>query len=182
MINIKYVGKKDSRADTVANTGLVWTKGQVHPVSDSKAALLLVHPDIWAIASGKDRVATKVVLLGSTWQPEVVEYGNGMTITTAALVEDAFLGAGLSVDEWNAQSEDVLKALLAEHLKKIEAEKPLDEEDETGFQKINVETMSKNELQAFALSQSNTKLNPRDSIDAMRKSVSEIMAGRPVNS
>lgn len=45
---IKYVGKKPSRPDTVANTGLVWFPDTVHIVTDQVASALLQHPDIWA--------------------------------------------------------------------------------------------------------------------------------------
>jgi hypothetical protein len=51
-MKIKYVGRKDSRDDNVASTGLVWKKGQVHEVSPNKAALLLLHPDIWKVVKG----------------------------------------------------------------------------------------------------------------------------------
>lgn len=48
---IKYVGKKTSRTDSVADTGLVWKQGQVHVVTDAVAERLLAHPDVWAESS-----------------------------------------------------------------------------------------------------------------------------------
>lgn len=47
-IAIKYVGKKPSKVDNVAETGLVWLPGQVHEVPVVKAAIMLQHPDVWA--------------------------------------------------------------------------------------------------------------------------------------
>lgn len=45
---ITYVGKKSSRSDSVAETGLVWKPGQVHVVTDAVAEKLLKHADVWA--------------------------------------------------------------------------------------------------------------------------------------
>lgn len=53
---IQYVGKKPSRADTVAGTNLVWTPGQVHAVEETAAKKLLAHPDIWE-SIGAEEVA-----------------------------------------------------------------------------------------------------------------------------
>ncbi len=50
-MRIKYIGKKDSRADTVAGTGIVWHgQGDVHEVPDAVAPKLLKHADVWAVA------------------------------------------------------------------------------------------------------------------------------------
>lgn len=53
---IQYVGKKPSRADTVAGTNLVWTPGQVHPVEEAAAKKLMFHTDIWK-SIGTEEVA-----------------------------------------------------------------------------------------------------------------------------
>lgn len=55
---IQYVGKKPQRSDSVADTGLVWTPGQVHVVTDSVAERLLAHPDVWAKVSIEDAIET----------------------------------------------------------------------------------------------------------------------------
>lgn len=44
---IQYVGHRDSKTDNVARTGLVWTQGQVHPVTDEAAKKLLGFPSLW---------------------------------------------------------------------------------------------------------------------------------------
>jgi hypothetical protein len=54
MIAIKYVGQKAQRADTVAGTGLVWKKGEIHVVPDAVAPKLLAHADIWRVADLTD--------------------------------------------------------------------------------------------------------------------------------
>lgn len=54
MARIKYVGLKQSRADTVAGTGLVWQAGETHEVSDpAKVSALLKHPHIWQLEDGE---------------------------------------------------------------------------------------------------------------------------------
>lgn len=62
---ITYVGKKPSRADTVAGTGLVWKPGEVHVVTEAVASQLLTHPDIWAEVSLEEAMVAK--------QPEVTD-------------------------------------------------------------------------------------------------------------
>ena len=53
-MKIIYVGLKQQKADNVAGTGLVWTRGQIHEVEDAvKAAKLLEHPLIWQDADSK---------------------------------------------------------------------------------------------------------------------------------
>ncbi len=50
-MRIVYRGTKEVKADNVAATGLVWTRGQVHKVEEvEKAEKLLAHPLIWADA------------------------------------------------------------------------------------------------------------------------------------
>lgn len=49
-MNITYVGKKASREDSVAGTGLVWRQGETLPVPVAAAMVLLRHPDTWARA------------------------------------------------------------------------------------------------------------------------------------
>ena len=47
-MRIVYVGCKEVKADNVAASGLVWTRGQIHEVEDVvKAEKLLAHPLIW---------------------------------------------------------------------------------------------------------------------------------------
>jgi len=51
---VVYVGLKEMKADNVAGTGLVWTRGEVHEVEDEeKAAKLFAHPLIWQNADEK---------------------------------------------------------------------------------------------------------------------------------
>ena len=45
---VQYIGKKASKADNVARTGLIWTQGQVHPVTDEAALRLLAFPSVWS--------------------------------------------------------------------------------------------------------------------------------------
>mgnify|MGYP003577970911 CR=1 FL=1 len=54
LIGIKYVGKKPSRADTVAGTEFVWTRGQIHAVPANIAQKLIKHPDIWVAVSAEE--------------------------------------------------------------------------------------------------------------------------------
>lgn len=65
-------------------------------------------------------------LLGADWEPESIEYAEGLTISIVDLVNQAFEASGYTVAEWNAQSEeDVQNALdmrLAVLTPKVEKE------------------------------------------------------------
>lgn len=53
-MKIVYVGLKEMKADNIAGTGLVWTRGEIHEVEDPvKAAKLLEHTLIWQNADAK---------------------------------------------------------------------------------------------------------------------------------
>lgn len=47
IVQIKYIGRKATKRDNVADTGLEWTPGQVHSVPRVAAIKLLRHPDVW---------------------------------------------------------------------------------------------------------------------------------------
>ena len=53
-MKIVYVGLKPQKADNIAQTGLVWARGEIHEVEDEeKAKKLLEHPLIWRDAAQK---------------------------------------------------------------------------------------------------------------------------------
>lgn len=63
-MKIVYIGHKEIKGDNIAQTGLTWTRGQVHDITDEKkAAALLEHKLIWASADGKspEQVAAMVL-------------------------------------------------------------------------------------------------------------------------
>lgn len=63
-MKITYIGHKEQKGDNVAQTGFVWTRGQVHDVTDEKkAAKLLEHKLIWACADGKTPEEITAMLL-----------------------------------------------------------------------------------------------------------------------
>lgn len=52
MQNIRYIGKKQQKVDTVAGTGVIWNgNGDVQPVPDKAAGKLLEHTDSWELAT-----------------------------------------------------------------------------------------------------------------------------------
>lgn len=64
MKKIVYIGHKEIKADNVAQTGVVWTRGQVQEiVDDKKAEVLLKHPLIWKDADGKKPEEIQELLL-----------------------------------------------------------------------------------------------------------------------
>lgn len=86
-MRIKYIGKKDSRADTVAGTGIVWLgHGDVHDVPDSAAAKLLRHADVWAVDAAD--APTSTAGLGDAKKPpadgDTGSGGNGGETLTEA--------------------------------------------------------------------------------------------------
>lgn len=47
LIPIKYIGNKEQKKDTVAGTGLVWRRGEIHFVPPLIAVKLTPHTDVW---------------------------------------------------------------------------------------------------------------------------------------
>lgn len=48
---VQYIGNKSTKTDNIARTGLVWSQGQVHPVTDEAAQKLLAYPTVWIEAT-----------------------------------------------------------------------------------------------------------------------------------
>jgi hypothetical protein len=64
MRKIVYIGTKEQKGDNVAQTGLVWTRGQIHEVlDDKKADKLLEHPHVWADAESKYEMVPEMALV-----------------------------------------------------------------------------------------------------------------------
>jgi len=54
-LKVRYVGKKDRRADTVAGTGLVWEgHGDVQLATPQAWDKLRRHPDVWELVVDDD--------------------------------------------------------------------------------------------------------------------------------
>lgn len=47
LIPILYIGKKERKVDTVAGTGLVWQRGEIHYLPPLIAAQLTRYADVW---------------------------------------------------------------------------------------------------------------------------------------
>jgi hypothetical protein len=72
LVGVKYVGKKPSKQDNVAGTGLIWSPGEIHVVPASLVPKFQAHPDVWAIVpvGEEDLQAVGLVVetLGTTQQ------------------------------------------------------------------------------------------------------------------
>lgn len=63
-MKIVYIGIKEIKADNIAQTGLIWKRGEVHDVTDEKKALkLLEHSLIWAKVDNKSPEEIAALLL-----------------------------------------------------------------------------------------------------------------------
>jgi hypothetical protein len=75
MRKIVYIGSKAVKADNVAGTGMIWTRGETKDVvDDTKAELLLKHSGVWADANKPFELAPIVgladVVQAPTPEPE----------------------------------------------------------------------------------------------------------------
>lgn len=60
MVDIKYVGKKPFALDNVAGSGKLWNgAGDIQPVTQPQAKILLKYPDQWALAKAEDAAAVE---------------------------------------------------------------------------------------------------------------------------
>lgn len=121
-VPIKYVGAKAQKSDNVANTGLVWTPGQVHFVPPSDAFLLMKHPDVWVVPADFD-VADVGVALGElpNKRPETPEEEASdplprleqMTKQEIALFSHRRFG--LSMDHSSMQKDEMIRNIVVMH-------------------------------------------------------------------
>lgn len=76
-MRIVYVGLKDMKADNVAGTGLVWTRGQIHEVEDeAKANKLLFHPLIWQDADKEYHLTPEPKAVPAEPRVSIIPTGN----------------------------------------------------------------------------------------------------------
>lgn len=61
MRKIKYVGKKEFKADLMYGTNLTWMQGETHLVEDAKANKLCVHTDVWEDVTGEEVVPGETI-------------------------------------------------------------------------------------------------------------------------
>lgn len=115
MSKVRYIGKKDQRADTVAGTGIVWLGyGDEREVPDAAVPRLLKHPDVWELveltASQTGLVNTTnptaalssvEILVGTSKQPAHIDIG-GEQVQLGTVVSLAFKASGATVAQWNA--------------------------------------------------------------------------------
>ena len=60
LVDIKYVGKKPFALDNVAGSAKLWNgNGDIQPVTQAQAKILLKYPDQWALANESDRAAVE---------------------------------------------------------------------------------------------------------------------------
>lgn len=62
VINVRYIGNKSIKTDTVCHTGVAWLgKDDVRPVSADVAAKLLAFPDVWVAADDDGQQLSQMV-------------------------------------------------------------------------------------------------------------------------
>lgn len=122
MAKIKYIGHKETRADTVTGSGVVWFgHGDVQEVPDASLDALLRHADVWELAapttetppdSTRRRPHTplydnsKVVLLHTALLPDTFTIKD-RAVTQAEAIQHAFHeDADLTEEQWNALTDE----------------------------------------------------------------------------
>lgn len=82
-MRVVYIGRKEQKGDNVAGTGLVWSSGQIHEVSDEKkAAKLLEHPNVWANADGPYQMVPELRVVPPGIEPRVEVVPTGGELDT----------------------------------------------------------------------------------------------------
>ncbi|MEX2964604.1 hypothetical protein [Microbulbifer sp. TYP-18] len=85
-LNIKYIGNKATKRDTVCHSGIEWAgKGDVQPVPGNIAAKLLRHRDVWCLADGKAPVSQIPVVPEPTDPEDKTPLGRKLGLGNAPL-------------------------------------------------------------------------------------------------
>ncbi len=106
MTKIRYIGKKERRADTMYGTGLVWHGfGDVQTCDDpAKVKLLLRHTDMFE-AVGEGVAPTPLadsVLYGTDSLGASIILSDQVSVSLGDVVRSAYEESGLTVQAWNA--------------------------------------------------------------------------------
>lgn len=117
LVAIKYVGAKERRRDSVADTGLVWLAGETHYVEPEAAKLLLAHPDIWEVDRRAKAKSTEAIALPKTQKAEVEQEPRSAlppltAMNKAALAQLAMTRFGQTFDQ-KMKVDDMRSALVA---------------------------------------------------------------------
>lgn len=72
MAKLRYLGHKTTKADPVANSGVIWHgHGDVREVRDDQAKILLQHPDVWKRVDEESAQAEPVRVTTPPPQPTI---------------------------------------------------------------------------------------------------------------
>ncbi|MAK55664.1 MAG: hypothetical protein CML17_07460 [Pusillimonas sp.] len=76
LLPVKYIGKKPQKVDNVANTGLIWTPGQIHFLPPMVAQKLSAVKDVWQIVDDAtvDQDPANIGLVVTQVDPDVSEH------------------------------------------------------------------------------------------------------------
>lgn len=122
-VRVEYIGKKDTRVDTVAGTGVVWYgTGDVQTVPAEAWPRMSRHADVWRLAEEQDSDESQAAgLMGTDKMPSLVDIAEGHQAQLGDIVRGAFAESGATVDEWNGLDPDVRDELIAGHLEAVRA-------------------------------------------------------------
>jgi hypothetical protein len=114
MAKIRYIGKKERRADTMYGTGLVWHgHGDVQTCEDpAKAKLLLRHADMFELvgegaapAPAPSTPGAADVLSGTNVLGGTIILNDRLSVHLSDVVRAAYEESGLSVQAWNGMAQ-----------------------------------------------------------------------------
>ena len=131
---IKYVGKKEFKADVVNNTGITWLQDETKEYPDAKAQSLLKFTDIWVQDSESSNQ------LNAKTQERMQEHG--ITINVDAVPQAVF------VPQTTESVDATVSTPVNESL--TDAEKPAEDANLPTLLELLASLSTKKELQAFA--------------------------------
>lgn len=110
-VKVKYIGLNPIQKDTIAGTGLVWTRGQVHTVEATKAGLLMAHPMVWEIVNNDGIDQEALIQRAADKKVELMEVCRKLDIPCNSKMSVAVIEKNIAEKMATMEKEDIAKAL-----------------------------------------------------------------------
>lgn len=124
--DIEYHFKPESNKENAPHLADVTEKSHVAKFLAITEGYAVFDPSLKETSKPPEKTTKKteaeVELKGSTYKPEIVEFGNGNSVRTSALIYTAFEKSGKTVEQWNKQTKQQIIDELTQEVALLDVE------------------------------------------------------------